>query len=143
MPLHDVSLVEGGLSALSVPLRLKPRFCQAEIYNLRGHVSKNWKAVSFSEDDCTRQRGLKAVVQSSIERTVSGVRCTNDDLKPVLVALATDQPLDVRYRDHDLSGDWAGYRECHIKPDLLLIYRKSDADTLRLARLGSHSELFG
>lgn len=99
--------------------------------------------VSFSEDDCTRQRGLKAVVQSSIERTVSGVRCTNDDLKPVLVALATDQPLDVRYRDHDLSGDWAGYRECHIKPDLLLIYRKSDADTLRLARLGSHSELFG
>ena len=67
--------------------------------------------VSFSEDDCTRQRGLKAVVQSSIERTVSGVRCTNDDLKPVLVALATDQPLDVRYRDHDLSGDWAGYRE--------------------------------
>ncbi|MFG7405636.1 type II toxin-antitoxin system YafQ family toxin [Klebsiella pneumoniae] len=57
--------------------------------------------------------------------------------------LATDQPLDVRYRDHDLSGDWAGYRECHIKPDLLLIYRKSDADTLRLARLGSHSELFG
>lgn len=106
-------------------------------------VSRRVQLLSFSEDDCTRQRGLKAVVQSSIERTVSGVRCTNDDLKPVLVALATDQPLDVRYRDHDLSSDWAGYRECHIKPDLLLIYRKSDADTLRLARLGSHSELFG
>ncbi|HBO9204567.1 hypothetical protein G7015_07930 [Pseudomonas kunmingensis] len=41
MPLHDVSLVEGGLSALSVPLRLKASFCQAEIYNLRGHVSQN------------------------------------------------------------------------------------------------------
>jgi len=67
----------------------------------------------------------------------------DDDLKAVLVALATDQPLNVRYRDHDLSGDWAGYRECHIKPDLLLIYRTSDSDTLRLARLGSHSELFG
>lgn len=67
----------------------------------------------------------------------------DDSLKPVLVALATDQPLDIRYRDHDLSGDWAGYRECHIKPDLLLIYRKSYTDTLRLARLGSHSELFG
>jgi mRNA interferase YafQ len=40
-------------------------------------------------------------------------------------------------------GDWQGYRECHIKPDLLLIYKKSDAATLRLARLGSHSELFG
>ena len=67
----------------------------------------------------------------------------DDDLKPVLVALVTEQPLDAKYRDHDLSGDWAGYRECHVKTDLLLIYRKSDADTLRLARLGSHSELFG
>ena len=64
-------------------------------------------------------------------------------LTPGLMALATDQPLDAKFRDHDLSGDWAGYRECHVKPDLLLIYRKSDADTLRLARLGSHSELFG
>lgn len=63
-------------------------------------------------------------------------------LMPVLGALATDQNLAVKYRDHDLSGDWAGYRECHIKPDLLLIYRKS-ADELKLARLGSHSELFG
>jgi len=67
----------------------------------------------------------------------------DDDLKPALIALATDQPLDASYRDHDLSGDWAGYRECHIKLDLLLIYRKSDSDTLRLARRGSHSELFG
>lgn len=67
----------------------------------------------------------------------------DDALKMVLVALATDQSLDTRYRDHELSGDWDGYRECHVKPDLLLIYRKSGADTLRLARLGSHSELFG
>ena len=78
------------------------------------------------------------------ERAAGSLWNTHDDaLKPVLVALATDQPLDARYRDHDLSGDWAGYRECHIKPDLLLIYRKSDPDILRLARLGSHSELFG
>ena len=49
-------------------------------------------------------------------------RATLDDaLKPVLVALASDQPLDARYRDHDLSGDWAGCRECHIKPDLLML----------------------
>lgn len=71
-------------------------------------------------------------------------RATFDDvLKLVLSALVTDQPLDARYLDHDLSADWAGYRECHIRPDLLLIYRKSDSDTLRLARLGSHSRLFG
>lgn len=63
-------------------------------------------------------------------------------LKPVLVALASDEPLDARHRDHELSGNWAGYRECHVKPDLLLIYRKSGADSLRLARLGSHAELF-
>lgn len=65
------------------------------------------------------------------------------ELLAVLTMLANDKPLDPRYRDHDLSGDWAGYRDCHIKPDLVLIYRKPDAGTLRLARLGSHSELFG
>jgi mRNA interferase YafQ len=71
-------------------------------------------------------------------------RATLDaDLMPVLAALADDKPLEPRHRDHDLSGDWAGYRDCHIKPDLVLIYRKPDANTLRLARLGSHSELFG
>ena len=61
----------------------------------------------------------------------------------VVARLLADQALPENNRDHALSGDWAGYRECHIKPDLLLIYRKPDADTLRLARLGSHSELFG
>ena len=66
-----------------------------------------------------------------------------DELKSVLLTLVTDQPLDAKFRDHDLTGDWAGYRECHVKPDLLLIYRKSEPDLLRLARLGSHSELFG
>lgn len=67
----------------------------------------------------------------------------DNDLVPVLDALANDKPLESRRRDHELSGDWIGYRECHVKPDLLLIYRKPDVDILRLARLGSHSELFG
>lgn len=67
-----------------------------------------------------------------------------DSLVSAVVALLwVDQTLPENNRDHALSGAWAGYRECHIKPDLLLIYRKPDADTLRLARLGSHSELFG
>ena len=61
----------------------------------------------------------------------------------VVGLLLVDQVLPESNRDHALGGDWAGYRECHIKPDLLLIYRKPAADTLRLARLGSHSELFG
>lgn len=64
-------------------------------------------------------------------------------LPEILKLLLVDELLPEKNRDHALSGDWAGYRECHVKPDLLLIYRKPDADTLWLARLGSHSELFG
>lgn len=67
----------------------------------------------------------------------------DSELVPVLMALVADQPLAPRYRDYDLTGDWIGYRECHLKPDLLLIYRKVGDDVLILARLGSHSELFG
>ena len=61
----------------------------------------------------------------------------------VVEQLLTDQPLPQTAQDHALIGDWAGYRECHVKPDVLLIYRKPDEQTLRLARIGSHSELFG
>jgi mRNA interferase YafQ len=64
------------------------------------------------------------------------------DLETALDALADDRPLESRYRDHELSGEWRGYRECHLKPDLLLIYSKIDTNILKLARLGSHSELF-
>ena len=50
-------------------------------------------------------------------------------LIPVLKALANDVPLEARYRDHALGGNWADYRECHLKPDLLLIYKKT-GDTI-------------
>ncbi|MDM8536682.1 type II toxin-antitoxin system YafQ family toxin [Desulfobacterales bacterium HSG17] len=63
-------------------------------------------------------------------------------LRDCLVLLCSDQPLPEGCRDHGLTGNWNGYRECHLKPDLLLIYRMADNNTLRLARLGSHSELF-
>jgi len=62
-------------------------------------------------------------------------------LKPVLQALAEDQSLDSRHRDHALTGEWKNHRDCHIRPDLVLIYCKPDAETLQLVRLGSHSEL--
>ena len=64
-------------------------------------------------------------------------------LVPVIKALVMDKPLAPRLRDHDLTGDWVNHRECHLKPDLLLIYRMVGEDTLLLVRLGSHSELFG
>jgi len=56
--------------------------------------------------------------------------------------LAENKPLPENYRDHALIGNWKGYRECHLKPDLLLIYRSEESDVLKIARLGSHSELF-
>jgi mRNA interferase YafQ len=63
------------------------------------------------------------------------------EMKPVLEALVNDLPLAPRHHDHALSGDWKDHRDCHIKPDLLLIYRKPDAVRLQLVRLGSHAEL--
>jgi len=60
----------------------------------------------------------------------------------VATLLAEDKALPDCYRDHPLIGDWKGYRECHLKPDLLLIYRKEEPEILRVARLGSHAELF-
>ena len=63
------------------------------------------------------------------------------ELPTLLHALASDQPLEAAQRDHALSGDWKDYRDCHVKPDLVLIYRKPDSETLQLVRLGSHSEL--
>ncbi|MDZ7910104.1 MAG: type II toxin-antitoxin system YafQ family toxin [Gemmobacter sp.] len=69
-------------------------------------------------------------------------RATLDaELMPVIEALACDQPLQPRYRDHALTGDWKDHRDCHVKPDLVLIYRKPDELLLQLVRLGSHSEL--
>ena len=62
-------------------------------------------------------------------------------LDPVLQALTTDCPLDEKYRDHALTGNWQNSRDCHVKPDLILIYQKPDTETLLLVRLGSHSEL--
>ena len=59
----------------------------------------------------------------------------------VVNLLAADEPLPRRNFDHPLSGDWTDHRDCHIKPDLILIYRKPDDDHLDLVRLGSHSEI--
>ncbi len=66
-----------------------------------------------------------------------------NELPAILEDLVNDRKLEPSRRDHDLIGCWNGYRECHVKPDLLLIYSLPDARTLRLARLGTHSELFG
>jgi mRNA interferase YafQ len=69
-------------------------------------------------------------------------RATLDrELLAVVSLLAADAALPARLRDHALAGEWSDHRDCHIRPDLVLIYRKPDAGTLELVRLGSHSEL--
>ena len=59
----------------------------------------------------------------------------------VIKQLQLEQSLAEKYVDHSLTGSWQGYRDCHIKPDLVLIYKAED-NLLKLARIGSHSELF-
>jgi mRNA interferase YafQ len=65
----------------------------------------------------------------------------NEDFIEVVTFLVNDLSLPERYRDHALTGDWKDFRDCHIKPDLVLIYQKTDDSIFRLARIGSHSEL--
>lgn len=62
-------------------------------------------------------------------------------LSEIVAALAADEPLPRRCFDHPLTGDWTDHRDCHIRPDLVLIYQKPDAERLVLVRMGSHSEL--
>ncbi len=75
------------------------------------------------------------------EKTGQHGKRLDDLLMEVVNLLAADQKLLVRHFDHALTGDWSDHRDCHVRPDLVLIYRKPDAETLELVRLGSHSEL--
>ena len=69
--------------------------------------------------------------------------CNPQNLQDVLTLLVNQQPLPEKYRDHNLSGNYAGYRECHIEPDWLLIYKIfNDKLVLVLTRTGSHSDFF-
>ena len=64
-------------------------------------------------------------------------------LPAVLDTLTVDQQLDAKFKDHALAGEMSGFRESHLRPDLLLVYAKAeDPPRLILMRLGSHSELF-
>jgi mRNA interferase YafQ len=77
------------------------------------------------------KRELKGRHRTTLEAT----------LLKVLKVLASNQTLAEQYRDHSLTGDYKDHRDCHIKPDLVLIYRKHEEQVLQLVRLGSHSEL--
>jgi mRNA interferase YafQ len=69
------------------------------------------------------------------------------DIKDIISLLMQDIPLAEKNRDHSLSGNWVRFRECHIQPDWLLIYRKDEDESgdvfLYLEATGTHSDLFG
>ncbi len=79
--------------------------------------------------------------KADLKRISRSGRYKAEDVLEVVSKLANDKPLPERYRDHALTGDWKNFRDCHIKPDLALIYQKPDDERLLLVRLGSHSEL--
>ena len=75
------------------------------------------------------------------EKTGRHSKTIDAALTKVLNLLAADMPLPSTNVDHQLLGEWSDHRDCHVKPDLILIYRKPDDEHLDLVRLGSHSQL--
>jgi len=79
--------------------------------------------------------------KADLKRASRSGRYKLEDVLDVITQLANDEILPERHRDHALIGQWKTFRDCHIKPDLVLIYRKGSDKTLQLVRIGSHSEL--
>jgi len=67
----------------------------------------------------------------------------NNLKEAILLLIGNDEPLGAEWKDHELKGNWEGFRECHIGGDFLLIYKLStDLETVVFVRTGTHSELF-
>lgn len=81
------------------------------------------------------RRDLKRELRGQYRATLA------QEFEGLVQMLAGDELLPVAKRDHALVGSYRGSRDCHIRPDLVLIYRKLGDDVLELMRLGSHSEL--
>ena len=87
-----------------------------------------------SQNQATLKKDYKRIVKRGYDMRL---------LEKVIELLANQKPLPEKNRDHQLSGDYAGCRECHITPDWLLIYEVADEELiLYLTRTGSHSDLF-
>jgi mRNA interferase YafQ len=80
--------------------------------------------------------------KKSWERYNRAGRHDMHELREVMTLLWLGEPLPKEYLDHELTGDWAGHRECHIRGDFLLIYQVTKEDVI-FVDLGSHAELFG
>ncbi len=82
--------------------------------------------------------------KKQLAKVLSSGRYTESEVNDVINTLAMGKMLDVRFKNHKLSGEYTGFYECHIRPDLLLIYEKDNINMILTAiSIGSHSELFG
>jgi len=79
--------------------------------------------------------------KEDLKKIVRSRRYRLEDLMEILILLQENHPLDLKHKNHPLFGKWHGYKECHIKPDWLLIYEETK-ESLHLIRTGSHSDLF-
>ncbi len=79
--------------------------------------------------------------RNDIKKYKNNSRYNIEDLKSVMTKIVQEEKLDISYKDHHLIGNYKGYRECHIKPDWLLIYY-IDCDTVVFVRTGFHSDLY-
>ena len=87
---------------------------------------------------------LKPVFENSFTKDIKRLKKRNkniEKLKVVIDKLLDNQKLEVKYKAHGLTGNWKGYKDCHIEPDWLLIYKITDTH-LFLVRTGSHADLF-
>lgn len=88
---------------------------------------------------------MQIVLTSDFKRDIAKkyLDLVSQEWLEVFTCLTTVQPLPPKYKDHKLTGNLDGWRDCHVKPDLVLIYRITDeGKTLELLRLNSHSEVF-
>ena len=88
---------------------------------------------------------LELVLSSAFKTEVKKIKNAKDkaELKIVLDTLLAEKILEAKYQDHALNGNYKNYRECHINPDLLLIYKIEKAELVLYAvHIGSHSDLF-
>ena len=89
---------------------------------------------------------LKIVSSRQFKRDLKLAKKRGNDLlllAEVVDKLASEQKLEEKYHDHNLNGNYAGFRECHVEPDWLLVYRIENEDLeLFLFRTGSHADLF-
>lgn len=84
---------------------------------------------------------LQVKTSKDFDRDLRKIKLSTN-LVAVLAYLSRGEMLPAKYKDHALTGNWSGWRDCHVANDLVLIY-KIDGEILHLARLNSHSEVFG